>query len=55
MSREYTKILYGMIEDGFLTDKSVVEACMSYMSESDVEDMMRSNEFIMDEDYEEDE
>ena len=46
MSRKYTNTLLEMIENGLLTNEAVVNACMSYMSEDDVRDMMEHNDFI---------
>jgi len=54
MAREYTSRLLDMIEDGLLDRDTVIMACVKYMSESDVQDMMESNEFILEEDEDED-
>ena len=54
-SREYTNKLLDMIEDGLLDKDKVITALVSYMSESDVKDMMEYNEFIEVEEDEEDE
>ena len=54
MSREYTSRLLELIEDGMLDKDTVIMACVKYMSEDDVKDMMESNEFI-EEDEDEDE
>ena len=54
MSREYTSRLLELIEDGMLDRDTVIMACVKYMSEDDVKDMMEHNEFI-DEDEDEDE
>jgi len=54
MSREYTSRLLELIEDGMLDRDTVIMACVKYMSEDDVKDMMESNEFI-EEDEDEDE
>jgi hypothetical protein len=54
MSREYTSKLLDMIEDGLLDRDTVIMACVKYMSESDVQDMMEANEFI-EEQYEDEE
>lgn len=48
MSREYTNKLLEMIEDGMLDKDNVILACVKYMSEDDVEDMMRCNEMLLD-------
>lgn len=46
MSREYTNQLLEMVEDGLLDKDQVILACVKYMSEDDVKDMMVANEFI---------
>ena len=46
MSREYTNQLLDMIDDGLLDRDTVITACLKYMSEADVQDMMEANEFI---------
>ena len=53
MSREYTSRLLELIEDGMLDRDTVIMACVKYMSEDDVKDMMESNEFILEEDEDE--
>ena len=55
MSREFTNKLYDMIDDGLLDKDTVITACLKYMSEDEVKDMMEINEFIEDEEDEEDE
>jgi len=56
MSRIYTSKLLEMIEEGLLNKDNVIMACVKYMSEDDVKDMMECNEFVdyMNEDEEED-
>ena len=54
MSREYTSRLLELIEDGMLDRDTVIMACVKYMSEDDVKDMMEINEFILEEDEDED-
>ena len=54
MSREYTNKLLELVEDGLLDRDTVIMACVKYMSEDDVKDMMESNEFILEEDEDED-
>ena len=54
-ARQYTNRLWELMEDGILTEKEVVRACLNYMSEADVEDMAISEGFIEDEDEEEEE
>ena len=51
MTREYTNKLLEMVEEGLLDRDMVIMACVKYMSESDVQDMMESNEMI-EEEYE---
>jgi hypothetical protein len=50
MTREYTNKLLEMVEEGLLDRDTVIMACVKYMSESDVQDMMESNEFVPEED-----
>lgn len=45
-TRHHTNKLLEMIEDGLLDRDTVIMACVKYMSESDVADMMHDNEFI---------
>mgnify|MGYP003646417187 FL=1 len=49
MSREYTCKLLEMVEHGLLDRDNVIMACVKYMSEDEVKDMMHHNEFITDE------
>lgn len=53
MSRNYTNKLLEMIEDGLLDKDNVILACIKYMSEDDVKDMMECNEYIEEEEEEE--
>ena len=55
MTREYTNKLLEMVEQGLLDRDNVIMACVKYMSEDDVRDMMECNEFINEEDEESDE
>ena len=50
MSREYTNKLLEMIEEGLIDKDYVITACVKYMSEAEVEDMMRINDIIIDDD-----
>jgi len=52
-ARKVTNQLLTMIEDGLLDKDTVIMACVKWMSEDDVIEMCRANEFIMDEDEEE--
>ena len=49
MVRQFTNKLLEMIEDGLLDKDVVILACVKYMSEDDVKDMMEYNEFIEEE------
>jgi hypothetical protein len=49
-------MLLDMVEEGILDKDNVILACVKYMSEDDVRDMMHANEMIIDdEDSEEEE
>ena len=50
--RKCTIALLEMIDDGVMPAKLVAEMCLAYMSEADVEDMMRANDLLTDEDEE---
>ena len=54
MARFYTNMLLEMIDDGILDRDDVITACVKYMSEDEVKDMMQCNEFIEPEDDEPD-
>lgn len=54
MTRYYTNKLLEMIDQGMLDTDVVVAACVQYMSEDDVRDMMEMNMFLEFEDVEED-
>ncbi len=53
MSRTNTNKLLEIIEEGLLNKDTVILACIKYMSEDEVTDMMHCNEFL-EEDTEED-
>ena len=55
MTRKYTNQLLEMIDDGLLDRDTVITACLKYMSEDDVQDMMEANEFIDEQFEDEDE
>ena len=55
MSRKYTNQLLEMIEDGLIDRDLVITACLKYMSEDEVQDMMEANEFIEEQYEDEDE
>jgi hypothetical protein len=48
MAREYTNKLLEMLEEGLLDKDTVIMACVKYMSEDDVKDMMEANELLID-------
>ena len=54
MTRFYTNMLLELVEDGMLDKDHVIMACVKYMSEDEVKDMMQCNEFIEPEDDEPD-
>lgn len=43
--REYTCKLLEMVDSGILSSADVMDAALSYMSDSDVEDMMHMNQW----------
>lgn len=47
-TRKVTTLLLEMLEEGILDPQTVIEACFNYMSEADVADMARSNDFVVD-------
>ena len=55
MSRKYTNELLEMIENGLLDKDTVIMACVKYMSEDEVKDMMEYNDFIEEESEEDEE
>ena len=54
MVRKYTNKLLEMVEEGVVDKDQLIIACLSYMSEDDVESMMRECDIIFDEDEEDD-
>jgi hypothetical protein len=51
-TRQATNRVLELVEDGLLDRDTVIMACLKYMSEDDVADMARLNEFFYDgEDY----
>jgi hypothetical protein len=55
MIREYTNQLLEMVDEGLLDRDTVIMACVKYMSEDDVRDMMFANEFVLETDEEDEE
>lgn len=52
-TREATERILELVEEGLLDKDTVIMACLKYMSEDDVADMARANEFFLYEDEEE--
>lgn len=50
MTREFTIKLLDMVDDGLLDKDTVIMACVKYMSEDDVREMMFANDFVEDTD-----
>ena len=46
MFREYTNAVLDAVEEGVLDKDQVILACLKYMSEDDVKDMVRCNDFL---------
>ena len=46
MTREYTKKLMDMMDEGLISYKAVAEMALGYLSEYDVKDMMLSNDIV---------
>jgi hypothetical protein len=43
-----------MVDEGLLNARTLALACLKYMSEDEVEDMARANEFLEEEEEDED-
>ena len=55
MARKYTKLLMDMMAEGLISDKAVADMALCYLSEHDVEDMMRNGLFLLDDEVVEEE
>ena len=55
MTRKYTKQLMDMMAEGLVSDKAVADMALCYLSEHDVEDMMRNGLFLLDDEVVEEE
>ena len=55
MTRKYTKQLMDMMAEGLVSDKAVADMALCYLSEYDVEDMMRNGLFLLDDEVVEEE
>lgn len=53
MSREYTNKLLEMVDEGLLDKDQVIMACVLHMSEDEVQDMMKKNEFLLEDEHDE--
>lgn len=51
-TRKYINMLFEMMEQEVIDPIKVVEMCLSYMTEADVEDMMRDNGILPEEEEE---
>ena len=49
-TRKYTNLLLQKVDDGEWGAREMLLACVKYMREADVEDMLRYNEYLEDED-----
>lgn len=49
----YREKMYEMFEDGFVDPDTLVTACLKFMSEDDIKEMMWMNEFYLDDEDEE--
>ena len=45
-ARKYTNKLLELLDQGIVTKDYVIMACLKYMSEDEVEDMMHHNDII---------
>jgi len=52
MTREATNKLLTLVEEGILDKDKVILCCVKYMSEDDVAEMCRINDFFYDEESE---
>lgn len=51
MTRKFTNVLYRMMDEGILDPKTVLDACLMWMSEDDVRNMMYANDLVTDYQY----
>jgi hypothetical protein len=52
--REMTSKLIAMMDEGLISAEAVAEMALAFMSETEVADMMRSNDILLEEDDVED-
>lgn len=55
LARRTTNALIELVHDGILSWEDIARAALDYLSERDVEDLARVNDFLQDEDLDEDE
>jgi hypothetical protein len=53
--REYSLKLLEAVEQGLLNKDQVIQACINYMSEQDVQDMCEANDFFPQDEEDEEE
>jgi hypothetical protein len=53
--REYSLKLLEAVEEGLLNKDQVIQACINYMSEQDVQDMCEANDFFPQDEEDEEE
>lgn len=52
MVRKYTNRVFDLINDGVISYRDVAEMALRWMSEDDVEEMLRTNDILPEEDDE---
>ena len=52
--REMTSKLIAMMDEGLISAEAVAEMALAFMSETEVADMMRSNDILEEDDVEDD-
>ena len=52
MVRKYTKRVLDMVNDGVISYKDIAEMALNWLSEDEVEEMLRANDILPDEDEE---
>jgi hypothetical protein len=52
--RQYTNLLLEQIEEGLHDKDTIIKMCLMWMSESDVEEMLRANDLIEEEEEDDD-
>ena len=51
-ARKYTNQLLELVDEGIIPARTALLSALCYMSESDVEDMMRNDEYLVEEEEE---